>query len=104
MDPVFYPHCDDGTLQGSNLEHTFRIFDRAMTANGRDLKVARNYKQWLIEAGFVDVVEEVAPGPGKFDVDLFISSVPSQPWRSLMTVTNNERGMTAINTECWGFS
>lgn len=68
MDPVFYPHCADGTLQDSNLERLFQIFDRAMTATRRDLKVARNYKQWLIEAGFVDVVEEVAPGPGKFNI------------------------------------
>lgn len=81
MDPVFYPHCEDGTLQGSNLERLFQIFDRAATANGKDLKIARNYQQWLVEAGFIDVVEEVAPGPGKFSVDLCILLFSSPPRR-----------------------
>lgn len=38
-----------------------------MTATGRDLKVARDYKQCSIEAGLI-VAEEVALSPGKFNI------------------------------------
>jgi hypothetical protein len=65
MDPVFQTLCDDNTLQGTYLEKLNRTMIEAGLAIGRDLKKPVNYKQWLIEAGFVDVVEEVGPGPGK---------------------------------------
>lgn len=67
MGTVSSPHCTDGTMQDSNLERLLQILERVMTATGRDLKVARDYKQWSIEAGFIDV-EEVAPSPGKFNI------------------------------------
>ncbi|ROW04808.1 hypothetical protein VMCG_04782 [Cytospora schulzeri] len=93
MDPVYYPHCGDGTLQHSNLERLFQILDRAMTAIGKDLKVARNYKQWLVEAGFVDVVEEVAPGPG--------NPWPTDPRAQEIgrwSMTNQYKGLRGM---CW---
>lgn len=65
MDPVFQTLCDDNTLQGTHLERLNRIMIEAGLAIGRDLKKPLNYKRWLNEAGFVDVVEEVGPGPGK---------------------------------------
>lgn len=34
------------------------------TAAGRDFLGTRNYKRWMVEAGFVDVVEDVMPYPG----------------------------------------
>lgn len=65
MDPVFQTLCDDNTLQGTHLLRLNRIMIEAGLAIGRDLQKPLNYKQWLIDAGFVDVVEEVGPGPGK---------------------------------------
>ncbi|ROW11860.1 hypothetical protein VPNG_04967 [Cytospora leucostoma] len=66
-DPVFHPQSDDGTFQGSNLERMFQSLHQAMVAMGRSFEAAQNYKKWLIEAGFVDVVEEVAPWPEAFE-------------------------------------
>lgn len=65
MDPVFQTLCDDNTLSGTHLERLNHIMIEAGLAIGRDLKKPLNYKQWLLEAGFMDVVEEVGPGPGK---------------------------------------
>lgn len=68
MDPDFYAQCTDGTLEGSHLERLFQTLQKAMAGIGKDLRVARNYKQWLIETGFVDVVEELIPTPGNVDL------------------------------------
>lgn len=38
--------------------------DLGGAAVGRDFKVPKKYKQWLIDIGFVDVVEDVGPLPG----------------------------------------
>lgn len=65
MDPVFQTLCDDNTLDGTQLQRLNRIMIEAGLAIGRDLNKPLNYKQWLLDAGFVDVVEEVGPGPGK---------------------------------------
>ncbi|KAK2598741.1 hypothetical protein N8I77_012130 [Diaporthe amygdali] len=88
MDPVFQTLCDDNTLQG--------------LAIGRDLKKPLNYKRWLIEAGFVDVVEEVGPGPG--DNSLLTSAGnpwPVEPrWKELgrWLMTNTHRALRGM---CW---
>lgn len=65
MDPVFQTLCDDNTLEGTHLLRLNRTMIEAGLAIGRDLQKPLNYKQWLLDAGFVDVVEEVGPGPGK---------------------------------------
>lgn len=67
MDPDYYAQCTDGTLEGTYLERLFQTLQKAMSGLGKDLRVARKYKQWLIETGFVDVVEEVIPSPGKLN-------------------------------------
>lgn len=66
-DPVLYPRSHDRTFQGSNLERMFRSLHQTMVAMGRSFEAAQNYKEWLIQAEFVDVVEEVAPWPGNVD-------------------------------------
>lgn len=33
-------------------------------AAGRDFSAPSKYKQWLIDAGFVDVTEDIVPLPG----------------------------------------
>lgn len=57
--------CMDGTTQGSALQMWSDLFAEAGRRAGRDLEVAAKYKQWLLDAGFVDVVEEILPTPSK---------------------------------------
>ncbi|KUI56233.1 tRNA1(Val) (adenine(37)-N6)-methyltransferase [Cytospora mali] len=63
-DATFELLCTDGSIEGTNIQKwSERIFEAA-AACGRDFKVPKKYKQWLIDIGFVDVVEEVGPMPG----------------------------------------
>ncbi|KAK8064782.1 hypothetical protein PG994_007420 [Apiospora phragmitis] len=60
-------------------------------AQGRDIKVARHYKDWLIEAGFVDVIE------WKFEMPL--GTWPKEPRQKLIgeyTRTNAYEGARGI--------
>lgn len=56
--------CTDGTLEGTAWDRWTRLILRAGALAGRDFHVAKKYKQWLLEAGFVDVVERTIPVPG----------------------------------------
>lgn len=63
-DATFELLCTDGSIEGTNIQKwSARMFEAA-AACGRDFKVPRKYKQWLIDMGFVDVVEEIGPMPG----------------------------------------
>ncbi|ORY64908.1 S-adenosyl-L-methionine-dependent methyltransferase [Pseudomassariella vexata] len=53
----------DGTTQGTRIERWSQLMGRGLMALGRDANKARFYKQWLEEAGFVDVVENKYPFP-----------------------------------------
>ncbi|KAF3766531.1 S-adenosyl-L-methionine-dependent methyltransferase [Cryphonectria parasitica EP155] len=53
----------DGTVDGTNNERWVELMLRAGEAVGRDFLISQKYQQWLVEAGFVDVVEEVVPCP-----------------------------------------
>lgn len=65
MDPTFEILCTDGTSTGTHIERFCNMLLEAANAVGRSFTVAKGYKQWLIEAGFVDVVEDVGPIPGE---------------------------------------
>lgn len=65
MDPTFQMMCTDGTCTGTNIERYWNLILEAGRSVGRDFCVATKYRQWLNEIGFVDVVEEVGPMPGK---------------------------------------
>lgn len=65
MDPTFEILCTDGTCAGTHIERYCNMLLEAGSAVGRSFTVAKSYKQWLLEAGFVDVVEEVGPVPGE---------------------------------------
>lgn len=58
--------CVDGTTQGTAIQQWSDLFIQASHTAGTDLDVAVKYKQWLLDAGFVDVVEEILPAPGEF--------------------------------------
>ncbi|KAL1877974.1 hypothetical protein Daus18300_002328 [Diaporthe australafricana] len=93
MDPVFQTLCDDNTLQGTHLLRLNGIMIEAGMAIGRDLQKPLKYKQWLLDAGFVDVVEEVGPGPG--------NPWPVEPrWKELgrWLMTNTHRALRGM---CW---
>lgn len=51
---------DDGTLEkGPNLKEWARLLIVASKKFGKPMDVAQNHKQWLIDAGFKNVKEEV---------------------------------------------
>ncbi|KAI3396540.1 hypothetical protein diail_12064 [Diaporthe ilicicola] len=93
MDPVFQTLCADNTLHGTHLERLNRVMIEAGLAIGRDLQKPLKYKQWLIDAGFVELVEEVGPGPG--------NPWPVEPrWKELgrWLMTNTHRALRGM---CW---
>ncbi|KAK6858887.1 S-adenosyl-L-methionine-dependent methyltransferase [Apiospora arundinis] len=53
----------DGSTQGTTVERWGELLTMGAAANGRDLRVSRNYKHWLEEIGFVDVTERKIAGP-----------------------------------------
>jgi hypothetical protein len=57
QDAVLPPRSDDGTLDGTNLEHWAKLLVSKATEKGKDWTCASKYKRLLIEAGFVDVCE-----------------------------------------------
>ncbi|ORY70509.1 S-adenosyl-L-methionine-dependent methyltransferase, partial [Pseudomassariella vexata] len=57
-DTVFEIESIDGSSRGIALEKWCKLLNDAATGVGRDWGVARKCKNWLIEAGFVDVVEK----------------------------------------------
>ncbi|ROW14996.1 hypothetical protein VPNG_03427 [Cytospora leucostoma] len=63
-DATFELLCTDGSIEGTSIQKWSESMFQASEACGRDFKVPHKYKQWLIDTGFVDVVEEVGPMPG----------------------------------------
>ncbi|KAK7977014.1 S-adenosyl-L-methionine-dependent methyltransferase [Apiospora saccharicola] len=57
FDSMGHSGCLDGTLKGTALEQVTEYCQQGAAASGRDLFVAKNYRQWMEEIGFVDVVE-----------------------------------------------
>lgn len=45
-------------LHGSSFEQSFRYCLEAGRKMGRNFNAAKEFKKWLVEAGFVDVVEK----------------------------------------------
>lgn len=66
-DSTFVPVCDDGSIRGTNIEKWSQRMSEAQASMGRDPEAPKKYRQWLVEAGFVDVVEQVGILPGASD-------------------------------------
>lgn len=64
-DATFELLCTDGSCTGSSIERWCSLMLQAAGNIGRDFTAPRKYKHWLIETGFVDVVEDIGPMPGK---------------------------------------
>lgn len=56
----------DGSGDGTAHARWTELMVQAAQNAGRDFHVAKKYKQWLLEIGFVDVVEEVIPVPSRW--------------------------------------
>lgn len=80
QDATFEILCTDGSCTGSSLERWSRLFMGAAGKFGRDFTAPSRYKQWLIEAGFVDVVEKVGPIPGTQIFAWPMPSITLEPW------------------------
>lgn len=65
QDAVFRLLCTDGSANGSHIERFSQLILQSGQSIVRDFDVPGKYKQMLLEAGFVDVVEEIGPVPGK---------------------------------------
>ncbi|KAK3492193.1 S-adenosyl-L-methionine-dependent methyltransferase [Neurospora hispaniola] len=62
----YYPHIQsvDGSIAGTALERWSRMYIEGGQRLGRDMLAPRRYKQWMEEAGFINVVEEKLVIPG----------------------------------------
>ena len=54
----------DDSIRGTALEKWSRLYVEAGARLGRDMLAPKKYKQWMIDAGFVDVVEQRLAVPG----------------------------------------
>ncbi|KAK6821798.1 hypothetical protein PG987_014623 [Apiospora arundinis] len=53
----------DGTVEGTMIEKWGQLLAQGLISRGRDPLVAKQYKGWLKEIGFVDVIERKMAGP-----------------------------------------
>lgn len=62
----YYPHIQsvDNSIAGTALERWTRMYVEGGQRLGRDMLAPRRYKQWMEEAGFINVVEEKLVIPG----------------------------------------
>lgn len=67
-DSTFVLACDDGSIGGTSIERWSQRMSQAQAIMGRDPEVPKRYRGWMVEAGFVDVVEQVGLLPGASDI------------------------------------
>lgn len=60
VDFIVEPYADDASLEkASNVIEWCKLLNEASLKSGKGLNVAGNLKQWIVDAGFKNVVEEV---------------------------------------------
>jgi SAM-dependent methyltransferase len=64
LDGYWDPGCIDDTLEGTAIQHFFRVVIGASQLQGRDMLKAARYKGYLEDAGFVNITETRVPIPG----------------------------------------
>lgn len=62
--------CNDGSIRGTDLEAWSQRMSQAHAIVGRDPDAPKQYKQWMVDIGFVDVVEQFGLLPGVFNVPI----------------------------------
>ena len=87
-EPDFYPYSDDNTIpQGWYLTRWAEWQEVAAERLGRPLRIAPKLKQWMIEAGYVDVTESVFKLPlGSWPADRTLKKL-GQKFRTLFNET-----------------
>jgi hypothetical protein len=75
IDPAFY--CDDDTLpKDSSASQWSELFLEACAKLGRRIPSVDDYKKWMEEAGFVDVVDKVYKRPSNtWPKDLHLKAI-----------------------------
>ncbi|KAH8653841.1 S-adenosyl-L-methionine-dependent methyltransferase [Xylariales sp. PMI_506] len=74
--PDFMVQSLDNNLDGTPLLRWFELVRAGLAQIGRDVHIARNYKQWLTELGFVDIQEKVIKWPANpFSQDPWLHEV-----------------------------
>lgn len=58
QDCLYAFHCLDNSIKGTTLEHWFNLILKGTTALGKDWTRATEYKKYLEQVGFEDVVEK----------------------------------------------
>lgn len=67
-DSTFVLVCDDGSVRGTSIETWSQRMSQGQANMGRDPEAPKKYRRWMVEAGFIDVVEQVGILPGTSDV------------------------------------
>ncbi|ORY58752.1 S-adenosyl-L-methionine-dependent methyltransferase [Pseudomassariella vexata] len=63
-DTVFDLSCVDDTMQGTALRRWCDLMIAGAANLGRNLNVTKQYKDWMVELGFVDIIEKKVACPG----------------------------------------
>lgn len=64
-DPDFGLLSPDDTVAGTALKRWYDLVVEGGANAGREIRVARKYKEMFLDIGFCDVVEEIIPMPGQ---------------------------------------
>jgi hypothetical protein len=72
QDTDFPAHAMDESLNGTNLRKWYKDIVAGAAAMGRNLGIAKNYKGWMEEIGFVDVEEIFFSGQPIHDLTICI--------------------------------
>lgn len=67
-DATFELVSEDGSMSGTSIEKWCQRMSQALVSMGRDPNPPKNYKRWMEETGFVDVVEHISFLPGASDI------------------------------------
>ena len=63
-DSTFVLVCDDGSVRGTSIEKWSQRMSQGQASMRRDPEAPKKYRRWMVEAGFIDVVEQVGLLPG----------------------------------------
>ena len=65
LEEIAADYAAEVTIQSNptSLRKLFELVDKGGANLGRDFNLARKYKSWLIDAGFVEVTEKQILGP-----------------------------------------
>ena len=100
--PDFY--SDDGSVAEDDMFHACTVLAReAGQKFGKDLSQQENIKEMIIQAGFVDVVEELYKWPmGEWPVDQWLKDIGR--WNALHWVEGLDTWLMRLLTQYLGVS